>query len=617
MRTCSVALVLALLALAVVSVALPSAGVSSQRGSLYFGGTSQGEVAAARASPDGGVIRWLDLDVRARCRNGRTEEQTVTIKRVPVGPRGRFAVSGRLERFDSGPGEGAGNFPVVVRGRVAGRFPSARRLVGTARLVLGGRFYDGGGSEEGFFSHRTTCRSGPISFSAETTRETRSRVGQLAELQGAAGCVHSSKRKGCRHVPAVGAPQGIWLSPDGRYVYVLSPGGRGGLVVFASDRQSGALRKLDGKAGCVRADRVQGCATVRGLRDAVDAAISPDGRHLYLIGSEPPAVAVFNRNRRTGGLSQLPGSAGCLGGQEHGCGRPPAVDDLLGIEISPDGRHLYVAWSGYQEPIPEDDGVLWLRRDRTSGAIGAPGVPNCISDRGLQGCTLGPAGLTYDFVLSPDGRHLYAALYRGPLAAFRRDPRTGALEPLAEPDTCHLAARPRGCQSVPVEGNPEALAISPDGRSVYYGSDAGFVAVLARRLATGGLTQLPPPWACVGDDFAAGCRLIRGVEFIDVLAVTGDGGNVYVGSAGDGLLAVLARRPDGNLLQLRGQAGCLLGREGDPLPLYGPWGCRRTGLDYEISALAPSPDGRHLYVASADAWGDSGGVHVLTRRRAR
>jgi hypothetical protein len=47
------------------------------------------------------------------------------------------------------------------------------------------------------------------------------------------------------------------------------------------------------------------------------------------------------------------------------------------------------------------------------------------------------------------------------------------------------------------------------GRSLYYGSDAGFVAVLARRPATGGLRQLPPPWACIGDELVAGCRLVR------------------------------------------------------------------------------------------------------------
>jgi hypothetical protein len=69
--------------------------------------------------------------------------------------------------------------------------------------------------------------------------------------------------------------------------------------------------------------------TARGLRDAVDAAISPNGRHLYLIGSEPPAMAVFKRNPRTGALSQLPGSAGCVAAQEQGCGPAPAVDDLL------------------------------------------------------------------------------------------------------------------------------------------------------------------------------------------------------------------------------------------------------------------------------------------------
>jgi DNA-binding beta-propeller fold protein YncE len=156
--------------------------------------------------------------------------------------------------------------------------------------------------------------------------------------------------------------------------------------------------------------------------------------------------------------------------------------------------------------------------------------------------------------------------------------------------------------------------MSPDGRSLYYGSQNGFVAVLARSRATGGLDQLPIPWACVGNEFAAGCRLFRGVELIDALAVTPDGRNVYVGTYGDGLLAVLARKPDGKLVQLRGEAGCLLGQEGSPVPLYGPYGCRRARLDDEVSAFAPSPDGKHLYVASG-YFPDYGGVYIFSRHR--
>jgi hypothetical protein len=38
-----------------------------------------------------------------------------------------------------------------------------------------------------------------------------------------------------------------------------------------------------------------------------------------------------------------------------------------------------------------------------------------------------------------------------------------------------------------------------------------------------------PPWACVGDEFATGRRVVRGVEFIAAFALTGDGRNVYVG----------------------------------------------------------------------------------------
>lgn len=521
-----VALSLSLPFLAVVDASEPSAGTGPQRGATYFGATSQGKVAVAKAARDGRLIRRLEVDVVSRCVSPRVgrDLSTVTLQRLPVRRDGRFARSGRLDAFNEGPDE-AGSFPVVVTGRLTGRFRSRGRLTGTARFVLRGRFFLGGSEGEGFDSQRTTCRSGLIRFSAAVPRDARSRHGSVRELPGRAGCLFSQGRRGCGLVPSLRNPLKILLSRDGRHAYVLSetfggtpdPERRVWLLAFARNRRSGALRPLGGAAACIGPAVVPNCRTARGLSDLQDAAISPDGRHLYLIGSGPAAIAVLSRNARTGLLSQPPGSAGCLGSAQDSCGAGPPVDALASVETSPDGRHLYIAWLDGDEHRPSDHGLLWVARNRASGTLAPFTAPKCISAHGEHGCAKGPLRRAVDqLLLTPDGRHAYAALENGVMVAFRRNASAGALRPLAEPGTCSLAAGRHGCR--PRGARPVGLAGSPDGQNLYYGlsdGDASLVAVLARRPASGELEQLSRQSACVGDEFAAGCARARGVDDID------------------------------------------------------------------------------------------------------
>lgn len=236
------------LAALLVPVALTAAsanGAAPRPGAQYFGATSQGGNVVAQVTRDGGRVAWLELELRARCVGRQlvhpVKAETVFVRGLAVDAGGRFGRFGRLARFDSGPGGIGERFPVVVTGRLAGGFPASRRLEGTVRLRLEGRFYLGGGSGEGFDGERATCRTGGIRFSAELPRESRSRVGALRELRHGSACVFSRPRAGCRRMPGLGAPDKILLSRDGRHVYVAkgqrnAPGVAAVRVAGAADR---------------------------------------------------------------------------------------------------------------------------------------------------------------------------------------------------------------------------------------------------------------------------------------------------------------------------------------------------------------------------------------------
>jgi DNA-binding beta-propeller fold protein YncE len=606
-----------LAALAVLGTIAPSEaeGALPKGGQRYFGATSQRVLVVAQAAGSRRRLDSLDLDVVARCRGRdlarRMKEETLYMRGFPLRSDGAFSRTGRLLRFNSGPSE-AGVYPVRVSGRISGRFATSERLTGTADLILQGRFYLGGGSGEGFSSERATCHTGPIRFSARAPRDARSHVGALTEVASARGCVFARRRRVCTHAPLVGAPDEILISRDGRHVYALSSDGeyRAWVVGFRRNARTGALRAIGGDGACVRAEPAPGCTVLRGLDDVSGATLSPDGRFAYVIGTEPPAIAVLARDRRTGRFSQLSGSAGCVGAVEDGCAPLPALGDVSGVEVSPDGRQLYLAFDG--STTPSDRGLMWLPRRRDTGALGPMAPHGCISALGRPGCRRGPFTRTpVDVTLARDGDNVYATLLGGAVMALHRTAASGALRPLPEPNTCYFAEGRNGCRS---RGDDDGqLVLSADGRSAYYMIGSG-VAALARR-PTGALDQLRGQWACVGGEETAGCRPSRGLDFPNAITLSPDGRNLYVGNYGDGLAVVFRRVRGGGLMQLSGSAGCLVGLHGSPIPLYRPYRCRRTLLADEVNAIASSPDGRHVYLASG-YWPDYGGLHLF-RRRAR
>jgi len=137
------------------------------------------------------------------------------------------------------------------------------------------------------------------------------------------------KKNGVDGIDGIDGAAGIAVSPDGASVYVAGKD-EDAVAVFQRDATTGVLTFV---AGAVQRDGVGG---VDGL-DGIDALVpSPDGSLLYAGGSDDSAVAVFRRDPTTGRLA-------FVGRQHDGAGTVNGLDGLSGLAVSPDGRNVYVA----------------------------------------------------------------------------------------------------------------------------------------------------------------------------------------------------------------------------------------------------------------------------------
>jgi DNA-binding beta-propeller fold protein YncE len=135
---------------------------------------------------------------------------------------------------------------------------------------------------------------------------------------------------------------GVAVSGDGASVYVASQLSDA-VAVFDRDPAAGALSQKAGAAACVSETGTGPCRDGRALDGAIGIAVSPDGRTVYVASTASDAIAIFTR-RRTGGLRQLRGSAGCVSETGRGpCRDGVALDFARDLALSPDGKSVYIA----------------------------------------------------------------------------------------------------------------------------------------------------------------------------------------------------------------------------------------------------------------------------------
>jgi fibronectin-binding autotransporter adhesin len=299
-----------------------------------------------------------------------------------------------------------------------------------------------------------------------------------------------------------------------------------------------------------------------------------------------------------GTLAQLAGPSGCLVDRSKprkGCALVRALAGpapFLGshaLAISPNGKNLYVASS-------RSNAVAVFRRNASTGKLTqGSGAAGCIAARAANGCARAFGLLVPNSVaVSADGRNVYAtSVASNAIAIFRRNPSTGALTQASNGTGCVSNTAIPGCTTGRALAGPDVVAVSPDGKNVYVGSFTGnAVAVFSRNPSTGALTQPADATGCISNTPTSGCTTGLALVAPEGIAVSGDGNNVYVAAPGSSALDVFARNPStGALTQTTDGTGCIANA-----PLTGcVTGTELSGAD----GLAVSPDDADVYVTSA------------------
>jgi DNA-binding beta-propeller fold protein YncE len=413
-------------------------------------------------------------------------------------------------------------------------------------------------------------------------------LGELSQQPGTAGCIaQDGTEENCLTGAGLSGPGHVAVSPDGKSVYVASVN-PGAVAIFDRNPQTGGLTQPGGTAGCISENGTGGaCQDGRALGLAGDVAVSPDGKSVYVASPGSNGLAILNRNPQTGGLSQPQGTAGCISEDGSGgdCQDGRALFGASGVAVGPDGTSVYVASS-------RSNAVAIFNRDpQTGGLTQRGGTGGCISEDGTGGlCQDGKAlAGALDLVISPDGGSVYATSGQSDaVVSFSRDPATGGLTQTG----CISESGTGGdCQDGRALIGAAGVAASPDGNSVYVasgGSDE--LAIFDRDPQTGELTQ---PAGAAQDRTALG-------EAFDV-TVSPDGENVYVASVASSAVAIFDRDPETAVLtQPAGAAGCI-----STFVTTCQMGRALGGAD----GIAASPDGRDVYVGSHD----SNAVAILDR----
>ena len=297
-----------------------------------------------------------------------------------------------------------------------------------------------------------------------------------------------------------------------------------------------------------------------------------------------------------GTLTQLPGERGCLvdrSSSSSGCGLARALKGpgpFMGsraIALSPNGKSVYVASS-------RSDAIAIFRRNSSTGALTQPrGAAGCIAAKGASGCA-SAVGLDgpNSVAVSPDGLSVYAtSRASNTVSVFRRSRSTGALAQLPAGAGCISGLPVPNCANGRALVAPDVVIVSPDGKNVYVGSFFGnAVASFERSRATGALTQPDGSAGCIAEA-TSGCAPGFALGAPEGMAISGDGARVYVASALSNAIAVLSRdRSSGALTQATDGSGCIANA-----PLTG---CV-TGVQLDgANAVAVSPIRGDVYVTS-------------------
>lgn len=309
------------------------------------------------------------------------------------------------------------------------------------------------------------------------------------------------------------------------------------------------------------------------------------------------------KETRTGALEQLPGRLGCLSSgnaAKQVCGQGRALKGAgpgvgsRAIAISPDGRNVYVAASGA-------DAIAVFDRNPVTGALTQPkGKGGCVAavvgNKGKGGnCGVAIGLLAPNSVaVSPDGRSVYATSRDGAsITTFHRNRKSGALKQLPPSASgCVSGLAIPGCTLGRGIKWPDVVVVSPDGKNVYVGDFAGSgVTSFSRAASSGALTQLGGTAGCITEAGGEGCAKGMAMNHIEGMAINPSGSTVYAASPFSNAVDILQREPStGALTQATNGNGCIT--------VEALSGCAQGYQFAGVNALVVSPKGGNVYATS-------------------
>lgn len=239
--------------------------------------------------------------------------------------------------------------------------------------------------------------------------------GALTQPSGSAGCI-AAATSGCATGLALGAPEGMAISRDGKSVYAATALSSAA-VVLVRDPSTGALAQATDGSGCIVDVALSGCTEGRELDGANAVAVSPEDDDAYVTSLFSNSVTSFTRSASSGNLAQKEGTTGCLVWlRAVGCSFGRAMSSPEGLAVSPDGENVYAAAFA-------TGAIDVLERDSSGVVVQKPGRPGCLAPRSVPGCTQARAlrGVS-SIALSPNGRYLYSTSFgSNAVDIFRRN----------------------------------------------------------------------------------------------------------------------------------------------------------------------------------------------------
>ncbi len=300
----------------------------------------------------------------------------------------------------------------------------------------------------------------------------------------------------------------VTSSADGAHLYTAAAGD-GRLGVFSRRQPDPAFAFVEAEVDGVD-DPADAGGTVDGLLGARDLAVTPDGQHVIAVGFADDKVAVFARDA---GEGSTPASRALhLSFQQAVSG-----SDL-------DGAGAVVVTTGNVYVAAEiSSAVVVLNRNPLTGALTAA---QTVRD-GVGGVD-GLSGAS-SVALSPGGNHLYVAgQFDAAVAIFAVTAGSGQLT--------YAGLVRNGVNGVEGLSGVSDLAVSADGRHLYAVSRTDDAVVVFNRATGGGLSYAQS----IRDGQSGSDGLDRAMS----VAVSADGGHVYVAGANDNAIATFRRNSD-------------------------------------------------------------------------